>query len=224
MTLSDGIILYLSLGMALAFATRSIHSDSSGKIALDVLRTSLLWPFLLSRLALEVVRRRFRPIDEMSEKKSSIREALAGILESEKPGISLVRAREVIDWYTELAEAVNEMNYALGSGVEFFPELISVSGKSRNHISGAALERKNLRIASKHLRIARECLVEEFIGSEFLQPAERDRRKRLLQELSSIVGDYLSMAECLDVRLSSNEENPLRIIRAGKADTASVEG
>lgn len=224
MTISDAIILYFSLGTAVGIATRGGHAESRGEFTLGLLMTSLIWPLILSKRALEAAKRRLSRIDEMSDKKSSIREALAGILESEKPGISLVRAREVIDCYVELAEAVNEMKNALESGVEFFPELISVSGKSSNHISASALERKNMRVASKHLRIARECLVEGIMSSEFLQPAERDFRRRLLEELSGVLGDERWMSDFLEMRFSPTAGKPMRVITTGKPDTASVEG
>lgn len=216
----DWLVIYLSFG--LFFGVLAGASDMERRWRLAILSFAL-WPVLGTLQAMSEFRRVADSRNSSTPRIDSIREELAKLLEAERPGVSIVRARETVDWYIELAIAVRDFRISVASGaVEEFPHLLLVSEKPASTISALSLERRSLSRAEKHLRIARLSFIEEIMNNSLITPDEESRRKELLLELSELCGDFEQASATLNER-SALDGSAVQVSDETKvADTVSA--
>lgn len=198
MTFSDWTILYLSIGMAFGVLERGELRFRNVATFASLIATSLLWPLLLTKRSIIGVKKLLLGRKSSNSRKHELREALARILEAERPGVSIVRARESVDWYLELGEAVSEMYAVLRDDNAAIPAISLVSGRPESRSSAIVLERMTLRKTERHLTSARENLVDLILNNRLLKSSELARRKALLSEASEIIGDKEAMTRSID--------------------------
>lgn len=223
MTISDWTILYLSIGVAFGVLDRGVPRFQKVPIFAVVIATSLLWPLLLTQRSIIGIKTLLVARRSMNSRKNELRETLAKILEAERPGVSIVRARESVDWYLELGEAVDEMNAILRHDKTVTPAISLISGRVATRTSSIALERMTLRKTAKHLAHARENLVDQILNNKLLKSEELERRKILLSEVSEIVRDRAAMTQCIEKPVSENTTSLLGSMESREATAASLE-
>lgn len=222
MTISDWTILYLSMGMAFGVLERGELSFRNVASFASLIATSLLWPLLLTKRSIIGIKTLFVVRRTVNSRKHEIREALARILEAERPGVSIVRARESVDWYLELGEAVSEMYAVLRDDTVVTPAISLVSGRTQSHSSAIALERLTLRKTERHLSSAREHLVDLILNNRLLKSSELARRKALLSEASEIIGDKEAMTRSIDEPAPGTSISLLGPIESSEAGAAPL--
>jgi hypothetical protein len=195
MTALDFILIYTSFGLAFTVHARwSSRPISIGSLALATVMVAL-WPFFASREILDGFVKAFSPSNKAESRKNKIRELLAQSIESERPGVSIVKAREHVDWYLELAEASFMTSESLKDGqIDQTPEITRFYGDNYSPVAALVLERGALKKLNKHLQPARTSLVDQMLNNKLLSPTEKLRRTSLLRELSELVGDHDGMS------------------------------
>lgn len=222
MTISDWTILYLSIGVAFGVSVRGESRFRNVATLASVTATSLLWPLLLTKRSIIGVKTLLVARRSSNSRKHELRETLARILEAERPGVSIVRARESVDWYLELGEAVSEMDAVLKDDKAVTPAISLVSGRAQSRTSAIVLERMTLRKTAKHLTSARENLVDQILNNELLKSSELERRKALLSEVSEIIGDKAAMTRCIDKPVPGDPISLLGPIESSEARAVSL--
>jgi hypothetical protein len=221
MTAFDWTLIYLSVGLAFGVFDASTLQNRGLSGFSNVILLVVLWPFFALQRLLIDSKAALGGDKTRDSRKSEVREKFARILESETPGISIVRSRETIDWYLELAESVAGIAEGLNADrVERVPELAVVSGKSPNSVAPISLERRALRKAAKHLDGARNSLIESILGNPLIQPFHQMERTLQLTELAELVGDSDGMKSGLDRLRPSAERELVAAIEAPSQETA----
>jgi hypothetical protein len=221
MSTFDWTLIYLSLGLAFGVFEASSSKARGFSSVSNLLLLVALWPFFSFRRLLIDSRTRLGHSNARESRRNELREKLARILESERPGISIVRARETIDWYLELAEAVAGMTEGLSTErLERLPELTVVSGKPQNRIAPIALERLALKKATKHLNGARRSLIESILSNPLVQPFHQTERTLQLTELADLVGDSDGMQSSLELLRTPAELDLVATIESPSQEAA----
>jgi hypothetical protein len=210
----DWALIYFSVGLFFgvsAVASRRLNRD--GKIAV---LSVLFWPVFGSFELFTRLRHSDRSRVSPDYRLESIRFALAAILEAERPGMTKVRALELVDWYVDIAEAVSHLRSAVANRqVDHTPELLKISGKSLCMTSALSLEIRALNKALKHLRLARASFVEKVMENSLISASEESRRVALLLDLAILCDDRDETIALLDknkiaveskIRISDNAE------------------
>ena len=216
----DWTVIYLSIGLFFGVLARTSNAAPRWRHAIF---SFALWPIFGTSQVISEFRRLADSRNSSTLHIDSIREELAKLLEAERPGVSIVRARETVDWYIELALAVRDFRISVASGsFEEFPHLLLVSEKPATAVSVISLERRSLSRAEKHLRIARLSFIEEVMSNSLINPDEESRRKELLLELAELCSDVESVSAILNERPALDESSVPFASEAKATDPASA--
>jgi len=200
----DWFLIYFSVGLFFG-VTAVVPRRSSRDWNIAVLSVAF-WPVFGTLQLLAHLKGSDNSNTSSNLRMDSIRMELARLLEAERPGISIVRAREIVDWYVDLATTVRDFRTSVSDRqIESMPELLKVSDKTPCSVSALSLEIRAMNKAVKHLRTARNSFIEDVLNNSLISPNEEARRVKLILELSELCGDHEETSVILNKKTASVE-------------------